>query len=48
MNVLSRAGGKDGRIEIWLVPASNNQMTVRLDGTRETADIDPGPESTLS
>jgi hypothetical protein len=40
--------GKDGRIEIRLAPASNNQRTVRLDGTREAADIDPGPESTLS
>ena len=33
--------GGDGRIEVRLAPANNNQMTVRLSGAREETDIDP-------
>ena len=33
--------GRDGRIEVRLAPANNNQMTVRLSGAHEETDIDP-------
>lgn len=33
-------GGADGTIEMRLMPANNNQMTVRLDGAREVTGID--------
>lgn len=33
--------GGDGRIEMRLAPANNNQMTVRLSDIREAIDIDP-------
>ena len=33
--------GGDGRIEVRLAPANNNQLTVRLSGAREETDIDP-------
>jgi hypothetical protein len=33
--------GGDGRIEMRLAPANNNQMTVRLSDVREAIDIDP-------
>jgi hypothetical protein len=35
----------DGRIEMRLVPANNNQMTVRLGGAPEIADVDPAPQA---
>lgn len=34
----------DGRIEIGLVPANNNQMTVRLGGAPEAVDVDPATQ----
>jgi hypothetical protein len=33
--------GRDGRIEVRLALANNNQMTVRLSGAHEETDIDP-------
>jgi hypothetical protein len=33
--------GGDGRIEVRLAPANNDQMTVRLSGPRKETDIDP-------
>ena len=33
--------GGDGRIEVRLAPANNNQMTVRLSDPRKDTDIDP-------
>lgn len=40
--------GDDGRIQLRLVPANNNQMTVRLGGAPEVVDIDSATRSPQS